>query len=331
MKIARVLYNFTKDVEETIYLCRTIVRWLCGHDSFVDFFYIWGEGGSGKDFLWRVLCSLFNDEEDGYAVGESGDMITDMKSGFKESASPTLMSWMGKRLITFTEVADKPLDIDAIKPLTEQRGVKKKGRKLYQGPEAFHPTFGMLATSQWPAKIVRPDDSGAARRLKMWMTTQIFKEKPDANNPNHQKADETLHQEVVAGKHALSLFWLVVYAYDTLADGICARGEILPIPQRIRDDTEGVFVATQGVDIATWLKDSCAWCPRGEAAKGKDLLTELCVAACLEQRAAKAALVKAGAVETANGVNRIWVYRHPMWLAEVMPPPGTKLPGLKLV
>ena len=134
VKIARVLYNFTKDVEETIYLCRTIVRWLCGHDSFVDFFYIWGEGGSGKDFLWRVLCSLFNDEEDGYAVGESGDMITDIKSGFKESASPTLMSWMGKRLITFTEVADKPLDIDAIKPLTEQRGSRRRAANSTKAP-----------------------------------------------------------------------------------------------------------------------------------------------------------------------------------------------------
>jgi hypothetical protein len=328
--VAKVLYNFTRDVEEAIYLCRTVVRWLSAHPAFVDFLYVWGVGGCGKDFLWSLLVSLFGDDDSQYAAGAGGEMMNAMqKTGGNESASPTLMSWMGKRLVCFSELAQKPLDLDSLKPLTEQRGVKKTGRKLYQGPQSFRPTFGLLSTSQWAASITAADDTGAARRLKMWMCTTVFRALPDPNNPNEQLADESLHGAVLRGELAHSLFHLIAPAYQTLDHRICKRGEILPIPARIQEDTEAMFKTAIGFDVTLWLTENTIPVPRLSASPAKELSNKLMVASQLELRDIKAELVKAGATETANGKARMWVWRHPLW-SVANPDSTAKLPGLQL-
>ena len=331
VRVAKVLYSFTKDVDETIYLCRNEARWLSGHEAFVDFLYVWGYGGSGKDFFWSLLAALFGDGDDNYAVGETGEFMIQMKATSKEGPSPTLMSWMGKRLLCFTEMPQQPLDLDALKPLTEQRGVKKKGRKLYQGPQAFHPTFGLLATSQWPASINAADDTGAARRMKMWMTTQIFKSKPDLNNPSEHLADDDLHRDVLKGVLALSLFHLVAPAYQTLSPLICKRGEILPIPPRIAEDTEKIFTAVGGFDFTGWLTTKTLWVPRAEATVGTVLVDKLVKDTGMEMRTVKQELVKIGVVSTGNGKDRIYVWRHPTWVKETKALTGAPPPGLQLM
>ena len=148
----------------------------------------------------------------------------------------------------------------------------------------------------------------------MWMTTQIFKSAPDLNNPNEQLADDDLHRDVLKGVMALSLFHLVAPAYQTLSPLICKRGEILPIPPRIAEDT----TKTQ-------------WVPRAEATVGTVLVGKLVKDTGMEMRTVKQELVKIGVVSTGNGKDRIYVWRHPTWVKETKALTGAPPPGLQLM
>ena len=167
--------------------------------------------------------------------------------------------------------------------------------------------------------------------MKMWMTTQIFKSKPDLNNPSEQLADDGLHRDVLKGMLALCLFHLVAPAYQTLSPLICKRGEILPIPPRIAEDTEKVFSVAQGFDFTGWLTTKTQWVPRAEATVGTVLVDKLVKDTGMEVRTVKQELVKLGVVSTGNGKDRIYVWRHPTWVKETKALTGAPPPGLQLM
>ena len=140
-----------------------------------------------------------------------------------------------------------------------------------------------------------------------------------------------MHSDVLKGVLALSLFHLVAPAYQALSPLICKRGEILPIPSRIAEDTEKVFTVVQGFDFTAWLTTKTQWVPRAEATLGTALIAKLVKDAGMEVKEVKQQLAKLGVVDTPNGKSRIYAWRHPQWVHETKALTGAPPPGLQLL
>jgi hypothetical protein len=268
-----------------------------------------------------------------------GENLTHRGNFFNANApAPLLLSWVGKRLVLFSEMPDQPLNVELLKSLTEQQGATISGRQLYKGEyENFHPTFGMLGLSQHTPTVNKLSDTGLSRRIKPSMTTQEFVVNPDPNNPYQSKADEGLKTRIVAGEFSNDLFWFCATAYMTLGEHICKRQEVLPVPERIEENLQMLFANAQkdvDDDVRDWLVTMTDPVPRNEASGYTEILD-----ACFtwfgpmkkwfkangskDMSLAKASILAVGAkIQPLNG-RRILIWKHPRPPAE----PALRHPG----
>ena len=192
-----------------------------------------------------------------------------------DGPSPLLLSWMGKRVLVFSEVPEGTLDMDLIKHLTDMMGTKTGGRQLYSGRyDYFHPTWGMFACSNF-APSVRVTQGAAAkgskRRMKMLSTTIEFVSDPNPLNPNQRLKDSRIKQAIFNGDYSHDLFWICALAVQTLDHTVCPGDEIEPIPPRVLEETNNLFPAAD--PIREWLVSTYTYCPRAEGVKWQELAT----------------------------------------------------------
>jgi hypothetical protein len=248
-------------------------------------------------------------------------------------------------LVFFTEMPERPVNVELLKSLTEQQGATISGRQLYKGEyENFHPTFGMCGISQHSPTVEKLSDSGLSRRIKPYMTVQEFVVDTDPNNPYQSKADEGLKARVVAGEFSSDLFWFCAMAYKTLGVHICKRQEVLPVPEPIEENLQMIFADAQkdvDTDVRTWLVEMTDPAPRNDASGYNDILNECFrhfapmkkwykVSGQADISRAKAALMAVGAkVQALNG-RKLLIWAHPRCDARVSSYGTVGLPGLKL-
>ena len=95
----------------------------------------------------------------------------------KDGPAPYHARTLGKRLAWASEVPEHySLADDFIKPFCDMEGAPVCSRKLNKGPRDFMPTALLVATSNHPPRVTRPD--GMLRRLRVCQTTVSFTLKP---------------------------------------------------------------------------------------------------------------------------------------------------------
>ena len=145
--------------------------------------------------------------------------------------------------------------------------------------------------------------------MKVLATTHSWVKKPDPNNPNEHLADDKVAEEVMLGKYALEVFWFVARAFRTLGPELCRRGEILPIPERVVQETELLFSkGTMNVDPLVFINTHCLQELQKDADLAKDVVEAFAKVSGLRTQEASQVLIRAGCKSVAQKGRRVFVF-----------------------
>ena len=170
-----------------------------------EHFHIWlGSGGNGKS----KLIELFEYSFGKYCAKLNIAALTQKRTGSSQ-ASPDIARLCGKRFVVLQEPNEgENLQVGIMKEMTG--GDKMVARKLHQEPFEFKPQFNMVCTCNQLPKVPA-DDGGTWRRIRVVKFTSVFKENPDAENPNEFPLDPQLGEKMKKWRHAF--FWMLTEYY----------------------------------------------------------------------------------------------------------------------
>ncbi|CAJ1393928.1 unnamed protein product, partial [Effrenium voratum] len=167
------------DWDSVLYELRLMTRAISATPRFCEMYYIWGSQDSGKDTKVKMLHAFFGHKENNSGVQLPGNYVVQQTRYLtaKDGPAPYHARTLGKRLAWASEVPEHySLADDFIKPFCDMEGAPVCSRKLNKGPRDFMPTALLVATSNHPPRVTRPD--GMLRRLRVCQTTVSFTLKP---------------------------------------------------------------------------------------------------------------------------------------------------------
>ena len=150
------------------------------------------------------------------------------------------------------EVPDRPVSVELLKPLCEQRGAQIASRALFSDPSAFKPSALPIITSNFLPKLMDPSESGTLSHFNVFITRFIWTMYP--STATERLAVTDLADLVLEGCMDDGLTWLAAGFYPCL-DESCLSRNIGPKPPRILADTIECFKrqAEAGVDLQEWV------------------------------------------------------------------------------
>ena len=118
-------------------------------------------------------------------------------------------SIMKSKATLVPEVPRGITNMELLKPLCEQQGVKIATRTHCQDPKRAQPGFQILMFSNHPMDIGPNPDGGQARRVSSMGLTRVFEEGSNEDRPE-------LKMEINAGRYNLQMFHTVKRLYPSL-------------------------------------------------------------------------------------------------------------------
>lgn len=190
---------------------------------------LFGAGANGKSTFLETISTMLGD----YASHAAPGLLVKRRS---DSHPTELADLRGARMVSCIETAEGgAFDEERVKALTG--GDRIKARKMRQDFFEFSPTHKLfLATNHRP--IVRGDDNGIWRRLRLWpFTVEIPKDEQDL-----ELKDKLL------GELSGILAWCVEGCLMWQRDGLGEPGEVVSATQDYRDQQD---------HFGAWIDECC--------------------------------------------------------------------------
>ena len=164
-----------------------------------------------------LIQSFLGDiDEAGFCVSLPNDYFTKRESATSssrarssEDSHPMIHSVMKSKAALVPEVPRGITNMELLKPLCEQQGVKIATRTHCQDPKRAQPGFQILMFSNHPMDIGPSPDGGEARRVSSMGLTKVFMEGTSEDRPE-------LKLQINAGKFNLQMFHTVKHLYPSL-------------------------------------------------------------------------------------------------------------------
>ncbi|CAJ1389442.1 unnamed protein product, partial [Effrenium voratum] len=247
------------DWDSVLYELRLMTRAISATPRFCEMYYIWGSQESGKDTKVKMLHAFLGHGKDNYGVQLPGNYVVQQTCYLtaKDGPAPYHARTLGKRLAWASEVPEHySLADDFIKPFCDMEGAPVCSRKLNKGPRDFMPTALLVATSNHPPRVTRPD--GMLRRLRVCQTTVSFTLKPSM--ATEERAVDGLKTRINRGEFNKYIFFLAANLVDSLEMEYNPGTEIKPQPPEMK---------MSAMDLVP-----CA--DKDEEAKPEAFMTEMC-------------------------------------------------------
>ncbi|CAJ1386113.1 unnamed protein product [Effrenium voratum] len=263
------------DWDSVLYELRLMTRAISASPRFCEMYYIWGSQDSGKDTKVKMLHAFFG-HENNYGVKLPGNYVVQQTRYLtaKDGPAPYHARTLGKRLAWASEVPEHySLADDFIKPFCDMEGAPVCSRKLNKGPRDFMPTALLVATSNSPPRVTRPD--GMLRRLRVCQTTVKFTLKPSM--ATEERAVDGLKTRINRGEFNKYMFFLAANLVDSLEMEYNPGTEIKPQPPEMKMSAMDLVPCADKDEEAkpeAFMAEMCALVPLKEAS----LHTELTMA-----------------------------------------------------
>ena len=221
------------DWDSVLYELRLMTRAISATPRFCEMYYIWGSQDSGKDTKVKMLHAFLGHSKDNYGVQLPGNYVVQQTRYLtaKDGPAPYHARTLGKRLAWASEVPEHySLADDFIKPFCDMEGAPVCSRKLNKGPRHFMPTALLVATSNHPPRVTRPD--GMLRRLRVCQTTVSFTLKPSM--ATEERAVDGLKTRINRGEFNKYIFFLAANLVDSLEMEYNPGTEIKPQPPEMK-------------------------------------------------------------------------------------------------
>ncbi|CAJ1393288.1 unnamed protein product, partial [Effrenium voratum] len=264
------------DWDSVLYELRLMTRAISATPRFCEMYYIWGSQDSGKDTKVKMLHAFLGHGKDNYGVQLPGNYVVQQTRYLtaKDGPAPYHARTLGKRLAWASEVPERySLADDFIKPFCDMEGAPVCSRKLNKGPRDFMPTALLVATSNHPPRVTRPD--GMLRRLRVCQITVSFTLKPSM--ATEERAVDGLKTRINRGEFNKYIFFLAANLVDSLEMEYNPGTEIKPQPPEMKMSAMDLVPCADKDEEAkpeAFMAEMCELVPLKEA----NLHTELTMA-----------------------------------------------------
>ena len=265
------------DWNSVLYELRLMTRAISATPRFCEMYYLWGSQDSGKDTKIKMLHAFFGHGENNYGVQLPGNYVVheNRNPPARDAATPYHARTLGKRLAWASEVpAHYSLADDFIKPFCDMEGAPVCSRKLHKGPRDFMPTALLVATSNNPPCVRRPD--GMLRRLRVCQTTVKFTLKP--SKATEEQAVDGLKTRINHGEFSKYLFFFAANLVDTLEMEYNPGTEIKPQPEDMKMSAMDLVPSVdkdEGPNAEAFVAEMCELVPFKQASLHTDLTMAL--------------------------------------------------------
>lgn len=167
--LVKFFLTWTFNLDEAIYFLRNLCRGLFAYARFTEALWVVGAAESGKDLMLAIIQAMAGEEKDGYIAILPFSYVTDSRSQGRDAHTAFLQECAGARFILVSEVPNRPLTMQLLKPLCEQRGARMASRGLYGDGGGFRPTALPILTSNFTPSLIADEkqDSGATSRVRI--------------------------------------------------------------------------------------------------------------------------------------------------------------------
>lgn len=156
---------FQGDQEMVDYFDTSMGVTCVGNQYAQQFYYLQGQGGSGKGTLMTIAQELLNSGEDGYAAHVGAELF--MASGRNEH-NTKYMQFLGKRMVVTDEIPENAqMATDVVKKTTGNDPIT--GRYMRENPVTYLPTHTLWFTSNYHLRVPE-NESGVWRRMRVLHT-----------------------------------------------------------------------------------------------------------------------------------------------------------------
>ena len=149
------------------------------------------------------------------------------------------------------QVPDRPVSVELLKPLCEQRGAQIASRALFTDPHAFKPSALPIITSNFLPKLLDPSESGAKTRFNVYLARFIWTKDPV--KASERLANTDIADKVTEGCMDDGFTWLTAGLYQLLDESTLSRN-VGPKPPRLQSDTTECFNLQCDADDGTKLQ-----------------------------------------------------------------------------
>jgi hypothetical protein len=201
-------------VDDLLYLLQHFVRMLSSHPRMCELLYIHGPRRGGKDVIASLLQAFLGDmDEAGFCAALPGDYFikrdSSSRSRGSEDSTPMIHSVMRSKAVLVPEVPKGITNMEQVKPLCEQQGVKVATRTHNKDPQRTQPGFQIVMFSNHAMDIGLNPDGGQARRVSVMGLTKVYQAGGDEDRPE-------LKELVNSGKFNVQMFHVAKELYPAL-------------------------------------------------------------------------------------------------------------------
>ena len=244
----------TKDVDDIAYLCQHFARAFSSFGRLCEALFFYGTSGCGKDALTQLLDTCLGDLAlTGYGGGVPNTYFVKTPNApkrDKESCTPFLAALAGARLCVVPEIPKGELDMDSIKPLTEQQGAKVSARKAHGNSVRENPGFLIIGFSNYSFNIGFDPDGGKLRRFNVYRMRAKFGD-DDGGDETRPEADATIKEKIIAHELSMDFFHVVSPWYRVLECYITNIRRSIHVQEDTELCLQGSEEDTQGQNVKT--------------------------------------------------------------------------------
>ena len=248
-------------VDDMLYLLQHFVRMMSSFPRMCELLYIHGPPKAGKDVIAMLLQSFFGDADG------TGCCTTLPRDYFQkgpstrgaEDSQPMIHSVMRSKAVLVPEVPKGVTDMEKVKPLCEQQGVRIATRTHGADPERVNPKFQIVMFSNHLMDIGENPDGGQARRCSVMGLTNVHNGTETPDRPD-------LKEYINEGHLQLQMFHMTRVFYDALS----LYGTNIRRPTRIERETKQVTGELLEDDQETpeqWINNAFEKCSIAESSK----------------------------------------------------------------
>ena len=229
------------DVAFMRYLRKVLGYGLLGTSRFEQFYFFYGDGGTGKGLILNsALGAMGYDRDSGYAVAANASVFTENRTPSHEEEVAELAH---SRAVFVQEIPiNSTWNANRIKSLTGGDAISARG--MYESRFTYLPRMTLLLASNYKPRF-RDVDESIRRRLRVM---------PFTNKVSAVDRDETLKEQIRAEFPGI-VQWLIDGAVEVLRDGL--REIPAVVDQATREYTD------EQDTILSWIEERCEEDPEG--------------------------------------------------------------------
>jgi hypothetical protein len=255
--LANVICNDDADLNEIVFVLRTDARILASMEKIIGMVAYTGPKNGGKSFINMRLVHFLGDHPEKLAKQVGGKYLSCTLRDDAQAGQPVTNSFRGKKLISFKEFAETPIQPETLKNILDPQDGNVDARHHNNKPgeiTSFPISFVLTGCGNQSISLASAvgKDNGCGGKVHEIRTNYNLVAVPDPTNKTQRLCDTTLPTRARQGEFDGELFFWARVMYKTITADVCKTRHMSPVPPTLVV-SEDVMSTTVVTAILKWF------------------------------------------------------------------------------